>query len=130
MFFWYFSVAFNKNCVAMYMLSCQIRIFDFKYLFLSLGLFIMALCSSFVINGASFARIYIFLIVIMFITCLIMFMKNTGDCILETVQIRSIKIKFGDIRPKFLIVKIFIVPIVYYFRWQFLEAHFKLSDVQ
>ena len=130
MFFWYFSVAFNKNCVAKYMLSCQIRIFDFKYLFLSSGLFIMALCSSFVINGASFARIYIFLIVIMFITCLVMFMKNTGDCILETVQIRSIKIKFGDIRPKFLIVKIFIVPIVYYFWWQFLEAHFKLSDGQ
>ena len=130
MFFWYFSVAFNKNCVAMYMLSCQIRIFDFKYLFLSSGLFIMALCSSFVINGASFARIYIFLIVIMFITCLVMFMKNTGHCILETVQIRSIKIKFGDIRPKFLIVKIFIVPIVYYFWWQFLEAHFKLSDGQ
>ena len=56
-----------------------------------------------------------------------MFIKNREDYILEPFQIRSIKIKFGDIRPKYFIVKIFIVLIVYYFRWQFLEAHFKLS---
>ena len=59
-----------------------------------------------------------------------MITENTEDCILETFQIRSIKIKFGDIRPKSFIVKIFEVPIVYYFRWQFLEAQFKLSDAQ
>ena len=53
-----------------------------------------------------------------------MFNKNTEACILETFQIRSFrssKIKFGDIRPKFLIAKIFMVPIVYHFCWQFPE---------
>ena len=59
-----------------------------------------------------------------------MFIKNTEDCILETFQIRSIKIKFGDIQPKFLIVKIFIVLIVYYIRWQFLEAYCKHYGVE
>ena len=59
-----------------------------------------------------------------------MSVKNTEDCILETFQIRSSKTKFGDIQTSFLIVKIFIVPIVYYFWWQFLEAHFELSEGQ
>ena len=59
-----------------------------------------------------------------------MFVRNTDDRILETFQVKSTKIKFADIGPKFFIVYIFIVPIVYYFRWQLLEAHFKLSDDQ
>ena len=59
-----------------------------------------------------------------------MFVKNTEDCILETFQIRSSKTKFGDIQTSFFIVKIFIVPIVYYFWWQFLEAHSELSEGQ
>ena len=35
---------------------------DFKYLFLNLDCFIISLCKFFVIKGASFARIYFFLI--------------------------------------------------------------------
>ena len=59
-----------------------------------------------------------------------MFIENTEDCILETFQVRSSKIKFRYIQPKLLIAKIFIVPMIYYFRLQFLEAHSELSDGQ
>ena len=41
-----------------------------------------------------------------------MFIKNKEDFIFETFQIKSTKIKFADIRPKFFIVKMFIVLIV------------------
>ena len=63
------------------------KVFDPKNFFLSLDLFIMALCSLLAINGAfPFSR------------C--MFIKNTEDCILKTFQITSTNIKFADIRPK------------------------------
>lgn len=58
-----------------------------------------------------------------------MFVRNTGNPILEISQVRSTKIKCVDMRPKFFIVYT-LVPIVYYFRWHLLEAHFKLSDGQ
>ena len=89
----YVILVFLSSCLEN--LLCDVYTFlsenvlDFKNLFLSLNLFIMALCSSLVINGVS----------------------------------------FGDIRPKFLVVKIFIVPIVYYFRRQFLEAIFNSVTV-
>ena len=56
-----------------------------------------------------------------------MFIENTKDCILKTFQIRNVKIKFEDIRPKFFIIKIFIIPIVNSLQWKFLEADFKLN---
>ena len=43
-----------------------------------------------------------------------MFIKNPEDCNLEIFQIRSSKIKFGNIGSKFFIVKSFVVPIIYY----------------
>ena len=91
------------------------KFFDVKNLFLSLDPFIMALYSCFVKYGASFAWIYFLLIAPIFI-------KNTEDCILDTFQIRSPKIKFGDIRPKVFFVKVFIVLIFYYFRWRLSEC--------
>ena len=57
-----------------------------------------------------------------------MFIENAKDCILKTFQIRNVKIKFEDIRPKFFIIKIFIIPIVNSLQWKFLEADFKLND--
>ena len=101
------------------------KVFDFKNLFLSLDLFIMALCSTYhkwsfictnCTNIFSFNRG--------------MFIENTEDCILETFQVRSSKIKFAYIRSKLFIAKIFIVVMIYYFRLQFLEAHSELSDGQ
>ena len=53
--------------------------------------------------------------------------KNREDCILGTLYIRSTKIKFEDICPKFFIAKIFIVLIVYYFWWQLPGVNFKFS---
>ena len=50
-----------------------------------------------------------------------MLIKDTEGCIPETFQIWSTKIKFADIHPNSFIVKIFLVSIIGYFGWQFLE---------
>lgn len=52
------------------------------------------------------------------------FNKNAEDCIFEHYQIRRLK---WNICPNFCIFKMFIVSMAYHFRWQYLEAHFKLS---
>ena len=58
------------------------------------------------------------------------FLFNRENCILETLHIRSTKIKFVNICPKFFIVKILKVLIVYCFRWQLVGVHFKFSYSQ
>lgn len=93
----------------------SVKFFDVKNLFPSLDPFIMALYSCFVKYGASFAGIYFLLIALIFI-------KNTEDCILDTFQIRSPKIKFENIRPNVFFVKVFIVLIFHHFRWRLSEC--------
>ena len=74
----------------------------------------MAFSNSLVIYGCSFARVHFLLI-----GSYLLKIKNADDCIFETVQMRSTKIKFANIYPRSFIDQMLIVLISRYFRWVF-----------
>ena len=83
----------------------------------------MALCNSSVINGDSFARICFVSIGEYLIVKYWNIISNFIEIVLlKHSRSRSAKIKFADIHPKFFIIKMFLVPMVYYFR----KSYFKL----
>ena len=59
------------------------------------------------------------------------FIKNAGDFVLETLQIRRVKNKFGNMQPKFFIVNVYnpssLLFLVKVFRYPF-KIQLKLAN--
>ena len=122
----YVLLAFLKSLLYVYAFLSE-KGFNPKNFFLSLDRFMMALCNSSVINGDSFARICFVSIgeylIVKYWNIIFNFIETV---LLKHFRSRNAKIKFADIHPKFFIIKMFLVPMVYYFRWQFWKSYFKL----